>query len=482
MTSSSVLSYRSLLAGVLVLITACGPLRSTPSLGVATSQPTQAPNVTLTLASGPPTTPIPTSVSLAVPTATAPMPQASPTVPTVEAAPLHLTEVAPSPVPDLADTPQPTPLPTPTPTPPPPAFPPTVSLEPVLSGFRAPVYVTHAGQDPSEPARLFVVEKEGRIHLMENGSLLPTAFLDITDRVGSENNEQGLLSVAFPPDFAASGIFYVNYTDRGGDTIIARYRLLADNLGQADPRSEQKILQIEQPATNHNGGQLQFGPDGYLYIGTGDGGRAGDPWGNAQNPDVLLGKMLRIDVAGTDSYTVPADNPLLDQPGTRPEIWAIGLRNPWRFSFDRTTGALYIADVGQNKYEELDFQPATSSGGENYGWDVMEGSHCFEPPNGCASEGLVPPIAEYDHSQGCSVTGGYVYRGTRNPEMDGVYFFGDFCSGNIWGVRQNVSGEWEMALLLDTDMNISSFGEDSAGEIYVVDFRGGEIYHLVASP
>jgi glucose/arabinose dehydrogenase len=257
---------------------------------------------------------------------------------------------------------------------------------------------------------------------------------------------------------------------------------MAGDPGQADPSSEQIILQIEQPAANHNGGQVKFGPDGYLYIGTGDGGQAGDPWGNAQNPNELLGKMLRIDVTGADTYEVPSDNPILDQTGARPEIWATGLRNPWRFSFDRATDDLYIADVGQNLFEEVHFQPAASPGGENYGWDIMEGNQCFEPPTGCDSDGLVPPVAEYDHGQGCSITGGYVYRGTRFPQMEGVYFFGDFCSGNIWGLRREAPGNWEMALLLDTDINISSFGEDIDGEIYVVSYSDGNIYRLTASP
>ncbi|MEJ2559559.1 MAG: PQQ-dependent sugar dehydrogenase, partial [Anaerolineae bacterium] len=229
-------------------------------------------------------------------------------------------------------------------------------------------------------------------------------------------------------------------------------------------------------------GQLQFGPDGYLYIGMGDGGRAGDPWGNAQNPEVLLGKLLRIAVTGTETYTVPGDNPYLGRSDARPEIWALGVRNPWRFAFDQATGDLYIADVGQNQYEEVDFQPAASQGGENYGWDLMEASHCFEPSAGCDTSGLVLPVTEYDHAQGCSITGGYVYRGTRYPQMAGVYFFSDFCSGNIWGLRQELSGEWKMALLLNTGMSISSFGTDSAGEIYVVGYRDGIIYHLFAAP
>jgi glucose/arabinose dehydrogenase len=355
-------------------------------------------------------------------------------------------------------------------------FPSAITLEPVFSGFKRPVYVAHAG----DPSRLFVVEKMGRIWLIEDGQSQQALFLDISDRVGSTGSEQGLFSVAFPPDFATSGAFYVDYTDRRGDTVIARYRVLAEHPHQGDPASEQILLQIDQPAENHNGGQLQFGPDGYLYIGMGDGGRAGDPWGNAQNLNVLLGKLLRIDVTTSETYTIPPNNPFIGQSAARPEIWALGLRNPWRFSFDRATGDLFIADVGQNKYEEVDFQPANSSGGENYGWDRMEGTHCFEPATDCNPGGLVLPIAEYDHSLGCSITGGYVYRGTRYPQLVGIYLFGDYCSGRIWGLRREPSGEWRMELLLESQVQISSFGEDAAGEIYVVGYNDGAIYHVVA--
>jgi glucose/arabinose dehydrogenase len=466
-TSNYGSSYRLILIAFLALVTACSQMRPTSPPGSFSSQSAQTAGPTPTLPEENTATSEPAPTPLTETPTPTQVQRATPTV-----------QVPHTPVSGPEDTTQSTALPTFAS----PAFPPAISLEPVLAGFELPVFVTHAGEEPSGASRLFIVEKAGRIQLVESGSVQPTPFLDITDRVGSQRNEQGLLSVAFPPDFAASGLFYVNYTDRRGDTVVARYQLMSENPRQADPSREQKILQIEQPAANHNGGQLQFGPDGYLYIGTGDGGQAGDPWGNAQNPDELLGKMLRIDVTGTDSYQVPSDNPTLNQPGVRPEIWATGLRNPWRFSFDRATGDLYIADVGQNLYEEVNFQPAGSSGGENYGWDVMEASNCFEPPTGCDSDGLVMPVTEYDHGQGCSITGGYVYRGTLYPRMAGVYFFGDFCSGNIWGLRQEASGKWEMALLLDTDLNISSLGEDSDGEIYVVSYSDGSIYHLAASP
>ncbi len=443
------------LTGLLALLVACNSARSAPT----PAQPGLAAGET-------PTRPAPTSMEQ--PATTTPTPTSVPQP--VETRPAAQgTSAAPT---ALPATPQPAPA----------SFPPSIGLEAAFSGFEAPVYVTHAGDQEDETSRLFVVEKAGRIRLIKDGDVLPVPFLDIGDRVGAQGSEQGLLSMAFPPDFAGSGTFYVNYTDLRGDTVVARYQLLAGNPDQADPNSEQKILQIEQPARNHNGGQLQFGPDGYLYIGMGDGGQAGDPWENAENPGVLLGKLLRVDVTGAEPYTVPDSNPLLEQSGARPEIWASGLRNPWRFSFDRVTGDLYIADVGQNVYEEIDFQPADSSGGENYGWDVMEGSHCFEPQTGCDTSGLVLPVAEYDHGQGCSVTGGYVYRGTRYPDLTGVYLFGDYCSGSIWGLRPSEAGDWQMALLLETDLFISSFGEDAAGEIYVVGYRDGTIYHVIAAP
>lgn len=433
------------LASLFALLSACRPVEPTP---------------TVTLAS------TPTSTRTA-----APQPSLTPSItPSVSPSPL------PTSTPGPTDTPAPTATSRPSPTPA--TFPPAITLEPAFTGFQAPVYLTHAGDE----GRLFVVEKAGRILLIENGVVQPTPFLDITDRVGSAGSEQGLLSVAFPPDFTLSGAFYVNYTDQRGDTVIARYRWLEGDPLQADPTSEEVVLRVDQPAANHNGGQLQFGPDGYLYVGMGDGGRAGDPWGNAQNPGVLLGKMLRLDVAGAETYKVPPDNPFVDRADVRPETWALGLRNPWRFSFDRTTGDLYIADVGQNRWEEVDFQPAGSPGGENYGWDVMEGRHCFEPAAGCDPSGLVPPVAEYDHSQGCSITGGYVYRGSRYPQMAGVYFFGDYCSGRIWGLQREPDGEWTMTSLLETKVSISSFGEDAAGELYVVGYKDGTIYHLTAQP
>ena len=315
--------------------------------------------------------------------------------------------------------------------------------------------------------RLFVVEKNGRIRIIENGQLLSTPFLNIEDRVNDSANEMGLLGLAFHPNYAQNGYFYVNYTGSGGDTFISRFQVSGDpNL--VDPSSEVNLLRVNQPYRNHNGGTLQFDPDGYLYAGLGDGGSAGDPMGNGQKTNTLLGKILRLDVDSAEPYTIPVDNPFGN------EIWHYGLRNPWRISFDALTGDLYIGDVGQNQWEEIDYLPAGSPGGTNFGWNFREGKHDYE---GTAPAGLTEPIAEYSHGEGgCSVTGGYVYRGAI-PEWNGIYLYGDYCTGFIWGLIQ-VNGEWQKQLLFDTDVNITSFGQDKAGEVYLVS-DGGGIYKLV---
>jgi glucose/arabinose dehydrogenase len=352
-----------------------------------------------------------------------------------------------------------------------------LELQPVISGLEMPVGIAHAGDGSG---RLFVLEKVGRIRVVRDGALLPAPFLDISDRVGSSGSEQGLLGLAFHPGYAQNGLFFVNYTDRAGDTVVSRFSLGADP-ARADPASEVVLLALEQPAANHNGGHLAFGPDGYVYIGTGDGGASGDRFGNGQNGATLLGAMLRLDVDGGEPYAVPPGNPFLDDPGVRDEIWAIGLRNPWRYSFDRLTGELYIADVGQNQYEEVNVQPAGSPGGENYGWPIMEASHCFPESQTCSQEGLILPVVEYDHGQGCSVTGGYVYRGETFPSLRGIYLFGDYCSGRIWGLARSAGGTWQAAELAQTDLRISSFGEDEAGELYVLDMGNGVLYRIGAS-
>jgi glucose/arabinose dehydrogenase len=311
--------------------------------------------------------------------------------------------------------------------------------------------------------RLFVIEKVGRIRIIENNQLLETPFLDITDRVGSNGNEQGLLGLAFHPRYQENGRFFVNYTDTsGGDTVIARFQVSSEP-NVADPNSELQLLGIDQPFANHNGGVLAFGPDDYLYAGLGDGGSQGDPNGNAQNTGVLLGKILRIDVDSAEPYAVPADNPFGN------EVWAYGFRNPWRFSFDRATGDLYIGDVGQNQWEEIDFLPAGAPGGANFGWDHREGAHDYE---GGGPEGMIDPVAEYSHPEGgCSVTGGYVYRGSM-PEWNGIYLYGDYCTGLIWGLIQ-VDGGWQTQQLFDVDVTITSFGQDEQGEIYLISDNGG---------
>lgn len=363
---------------------------------------------------------------------------------------------------------------------------PEIELVEVTSGLDEPVHIAHAGDGSG---RLFVVEQAGQIKIIENGAIQGT-FLDITERVIDGGNEEGLLSVAFPPDYAtaADKHFYVYYTNNDSNNVVARYGLL--NADQADPNSEEIILTLNHPGqTNHNGGQLVFGPDdGYLYLAPGDGGGSGDPNNNAQNLNSLLGKILRIDVetGNPATYTIPTSNPFTQTAGARDEIWALGLRNPWRFSFDRQTGDLYIGDVGQGDYEEIDFQPAASSGGENYGWRILEGNHCFNPSPECVPPAnYSAPILEYEQDvsgeDNCSVTGGLVYRGSSNYRMQGVYFYGDFCSGRIWGLKQE-SGVWHNVLLSDTSHRISTFGEDENGNLYLAhraDNGNGTIFQIV---
>lgn len=358
---------------------------------------------------------------------------------------------------------------------------PQIVLTPYQSGFSFPVHLTHA-DDGSQ--RLFVVEQGGIIRIIKDNVVLSTPFLDIHERVLFPGfGERGLLSVAFPPDYASKGYFYVYYTRLDGNNQTSRFQLKPGLPDEADPTSEQPIILFNHPNhNNHNGGQLAFGPDGYLYIGTGDGGGAGDPEGNAQNPAALLGKLLRIDVeAGVDPYVVPATNPYTQTVGYLGEIWALGLRNPWCYSFDFLTGDLYIGDVGQDREEEVDFQPASSKGGENYGWNTLEGNLCYNPSSGCVPPaGYVPPVAVYDHgandANGCSITGGSVYRGATQPRMQGMYFYGDYCSGKIWGLIY--SNGWQNQLLLDTNLSISTFGEDESGNLYLADLSSGVIYQM----
>lgn len=393
-----------------------------------------------------------------------------------------LLPAAPSPTPPLfePETPAPgvTPAPTETPTPTlGPTAPPFVTSFPDPSSF---VWTRLPGdfsrpvdiQDPGD-GRLLVVEQRGVIRIVQDGIVLPEPFLDLRDRVGAFANEQGLLGLALHPEYASNGRFFVDYTDLNGDTVISRFEVSSDP-NRADPSSETVLIHFDQPYANHNGGEVVFGPDGYLYIGSGDGGSAGDPQGKGQSLDTFLGKILRIDVDHGDPYAIPPDNPF----PSRPEIWAYGLRNPWRFAFDSLTGDLYVADVGQGNWEEVDFQPAGAPGGTNYGWNILEGTHSYA---GGTTEGLTPPVAEYSHDSGCAVTGGVVARDPSLPELTGVYLYGDYCSGLIWGLVRDATGAWQNSLLFETGLSISSFGQGRGGQIYLLDL-GGAIYRLDRAP
>jgi len=346
--------------------------------------------------------------------------------------------------------------------------PPAVALTTIVSGLSFPVDL----QFPEDgTGRMFVVEQAGTIRIATNGSLAATPFLDITGKVDF-GGEKGLLGLAFHPQLAQNHLVYVHYDRVSGgqlQSVIAEYRVSASDANQADPNSERILLTVDQPFPNHKGGQILFGPDGFLYIGLGDGGSEGDPLLFGQNLQVLLGKMLRIDVdhpSGGLQYAIPVDNPFVGGGGL-PEIWAYGLRNPWRFSFDRDSGRLFAGDVGQDTYEEIDI---LTSGG-NFGWNTMEGMHCFHPASGCDMMGLTLPIAEYSHSEGEAVIGGFVYRGSAIPGLVGAYVMGDFDSGSIWGLTES-SGAWTRTKLVESGKNVSSFGEDVAGELYVADYAG----------
>jgi glucose/arabinose dehydrogenase len=326
------------------------------------------------------------------------------------------------------------------------------------------------------------VEQTGAIRIVKDGALLSTPFLDISGRI-SVSGEQGLLGLAFYPDYTNSGRFIVHYTNPAGDTHLSVFQVSGDP-DLADAASEQVILTADQPYANHNGGQVAFGPDGYLYLGLGDGGAANDPEGRGQNLSDLLGSILRVDVQTGTSYTVPADNPFVGQPGIQPEVWSYGLRNPWRFSFDRATGDLYIADVGQDRYEEVDVAPASEGSGKgiNYGWNIMEGVHCLGGGE-CNETGLTSPDFEYEHNQGCSITGGYVYRGAGVPALQGVYFYGDFCQGWVRSFRYTAGSVTEVTdwPTLRPGGPVLSFGEDAAGELYVMSSSGG-VFKVIPNP
>ena len=356
----------------------------------------------------------------------------------------------------------------------------SLSTSLITDGLQFPVDIANAGDD-----RLFIVEQAGRIRIFDpEVGILPTPFLDITDRVLSVEGEQGLLGLAFLPDYADNGRFYVNYTTGigPGESRISSFQVNPLDPNLADTATEFILLTVDQPANNHNGGCLKFGPDGYLYAGFGDGGRGGDPWGNSQNPEQLLGKMLLISVENDGAYEIPLNNPFVNVNGVRDEIWALGLRNPWRFSFDRQTGDLWIADVGQRALEEVNLQLSNSLGGENYGWDCKEGTEDYIAPSPLCNPNLalVEPVETYNVSVQCnSVTGGFVYRGCRYPELFGRYLYADFCQGFIWSLVPDDNGGWTNEELLKSfNFDISTFGEDAEGELYVALWRGGSIYQL----
>jgi glucose/arabinose dehydrogenase len=380
---------------------------------------------------------------------------------------------SPSVAPTLAQTPTPAATPQP-------RGPDRIALELVTAGLSDPIGIVNAG-DGSD--RLFVQERDGRVRVVEaNGSLRAAPFVDLTDRVGG-GGERGLLGLAFHPDFERNRRLFVYYSRVGDGAMVVSELTASTDLARADPAGERALLTVADQYANHNGGQLAFGPDGYLYIGFGDGGGGGDPLRSGQSTQTLLGKILRIDIDGAvaagKQYAIPARNPYAaggaSPGGGLPEIWAYGLRNPWRFSFDRANGDLYIGDVGQGDWEEINRQAGTSPGGENYGWNAYEGNHCY---SSCQGVTAVPPIAEYNHQFGCSVTGGYVYRGSRQPLLVGVYLYGDYCTGTIWTVPSGVAAP-DVRIVAATSLQISSFGEGEDGEIYLVDLGGGSIYRVV---
>jgi glucose/arabinose dehydrogenase len=360
-----------------------------------------------------------------------------------------------------------------------------LQLTPIVEGLDNPTFVTALpGTDV-----LLVVEQRGRIRWIENGTARSEPFLDVSNRVLQSGGERGLLGLAFHPRFSENGRFYVHYSSvtaegiRSGDGVISEF-VRNGAAATVDPSTERRLLSVAQPYSNHNGGMLAFSPsDGMLYIGLGDGGSGGDPQGNGQNTGVWLGKMLRIDVDARDQgeYGVPEGN--LTGSGVRPEIWSIGLRNPWRYSFDPANGDLYIGDVGQNEVEEVDYEPQGAAG-RNYGWNQLEGSQCYEPASGCDRSGVTLPVAEYDHDAGCSITGGYVYRGSAMPDLRGVYFYADYCSGLIGALRvenQKLVGARDITDSINPDgiKDFTTFGVDANGELYIA-ARGGSVYRIDA--
>jgi glucose/arabinose dehydrogenase len=348
----------------------------------------------------------------------------------------------------------------------------------VAAGLTSPIGLASNGVD----CRLFVVEQGGTVRIIRDGVISPTPFLDVSSEI-SAGGERGLLGLAFHPKYAENGKLYVNYTDKNGDTHIAEFRANPPTADTVDITTERLLLFVAQPFPNHNGGSLAFGPqDGYLYAGLGDGGSGGDPFGNGQKLDTYLGKILRIDVDGGTPYKVPPTNPFVGNTAAKPEIWAYGLRNPWRINFDSLTGDLLIADVGQNNIEEVDLGLASHKGGENYGWNLMEGTNCYSAPPGCSTAGLTLPITEYTHAEGCAIIGGVVYRGRRLPGYQGTYFYSDLCKPFVRSFRVangQAVNDVDFTSSLSKGLNTpTSYGVDSSGEAYIVDYDG-EIYQIV---
>lgn len=359
---------------------------------------------------------------------------------------------------------------------------PSTALTLVASALNSALYVT---SPPGDSARIFVVQQNGIIRVLRHDTLLTAQFLNVGSLIAF-TGERGLLSLAFDPAYATNRAFYIDYTDKNGNINLVRYRVQAANPNLADAASAEILLTIPHATySNHNGGLLLFGPDGYLYMGTGDGGSSGDPNGNGQDSTKLLGKILRLDVSGASPYTIPPTNPFVGRPPAAPEVWAYGLRNPWRFSFDRVTHDFYIGDVGQNAWEEVDFAPAGDPGGHNYGWNRLEGTHCYKPSVGCSTAGVVSPVYEYDHTNGdCSVTGGYVYRGARAPSFVGRYFFGEYCGEWIRSFKMQAGVATDVrdhTADFGTLPGITSFGEDGRGEMYIT-LQSGQVYRIAPQP
>ena len=347
----------------------------------------------------------------------------------------------------------------------------TITIRPIITGQTRPIFLTHAGDGSG---RLFLVQQGGIIYVIDGETTAQSIFLDVSDLVspaanGGGYSEQGLLGLAFHPEYAENGTFFIYYTDRSGGTAIARYQV-SDDADVADAESGEIFFTHPQPFGNHNGGHMAFGSDGYLYVSLGDGGSANDPQAHGQNPTTLLGTILRLDVDGETGYAIPEDNPFVGSDAGADEVWSYGLRNVWRFSFDSATGDMYLGDVGQNQYEEINFEPADFPGGANYGWNAMEGMHVFN--QNVSADNPVMPVTEYDHSEGCSITGGYVYRGEAIPELEATYLYSDYCTGRVWYAYRDADGTWQYDTFFETGRQVSSFGEDEAGELYIVDYAG----------